>query len=233
MRRFDFGDLATLRHTVVNEDGEPTDTTVTFVATPRGGDPIEVTPTHVSTGVYDVVVPTDQYALYDFAWTMSGTIIDVSRGRFYVADDDTTELPPLASLDRFGKKLGYDPTGPEADRAADALDAASSEIRGVAGITWADEDTGALLPIPRQIVRICVEVAYRAFANPEALTQRSIGDSNKIFHRATREGGEAVYLTDAEQQQVMAAAGLSSPTVITLVSPYSADSVDDPFAVIA
>lgn len=226
MRRFDPGDVATLRHTVVDEDGTPTDATVVFVATPLGGDPIEVAPTHVSTGVYDVTVPTDLYGVYDFVWTISGAIVDVETGKFYVADDDTALLPPLASFDLFARKLGYRPTGAEEDRAGDVLDAASTLIRDVAGKTWTDADTGALQAVPRAVARVCVEVAYRVFGNPEALTQRSIGDSNKIFHRTGREGGEAVYLTDRERADILSAAGLSSPTVITLVSPYNGADVD-------
>jgi hypothetical protein len=229
MRRYDPGDKAALRHTVVDEDGTPTDATVAFTYTPPGGDPTPLTPTHGATGVYDVLVPAPDYGVYSWVWSVSGTIVDFETGKFYVADNDSLLLPPLASFDLFVRKLGYTPTGPEADRAGDMLDAASTLIRDLAAKTWVDTDTGALQDVPRRVARVCVESAYRAFGNPEALTQRGIGDSNKSFDRAKREGGEAVYLTKREEDDVLAAAGSSTFAAITLVSPYSADQLLDPW----
>jgi hypothetical protein len=227
MRRYDLGALAVLRHTVENEDGVPTDTTVVMTVTDPDGEIDTINPAHVTTGVYDFTLPADDYGLWQYKITMSGAVTGVTRGKFYVADDDDEELPPLASLDRFGRKLGYVPAGAEADRAADILDAASTLIRDLAGKTWVDDVSGALQDIPRAITRVCVEVAYRGFTNPEALSQRGIGDSNKSYDRAKREGGEAVYLTDAEKRQVLGASETSSPTVVTLVSPYSGDPFED------
>lgn len=226
MRRFDPGDKAALRHTVVDEDGAPIDATVAFSCTPLGGDSIIIDPTHTSTGVYDVLVPLADYGVYDFEWAISGAVTDIETGKFYVADNDTSLLPPLASFDLFARKLGYRPVGPEEDRAGDMLDAASTLIRDLAGKTWVDADTGALQDVPRRVARVCVESAYRAFGNPEALSQRGIGDSNKSFDRAKREGGEAVYLTKQEEDDVLAAAGSSSFTAITLVSPFSGPDID-------
>src|ERR1700755_2929975 len=107
MRRYDPGDKAALRHTVEDEDGAPTDATVTFQVTVPGDDaPTTIAPTHTATGVYDVLVPADEYGVYPYTWFVTGAVTDNDPGKFYVADDDSGELPPLASLDRFGKKLG-------------------------------------------------------------------------------------------------------------------------------
>lgn len=231
MRRYDLGALAVLRHLVTDEDGTPTDTTVAVSVVDPDGDVQSVTPVHVTTGTYDISIPADTYGMWQYKITMSGAIVDIERGKFYVADDDDEELPPLASLDRFAKKLGYMPTGPEADRAADVLDAASTLIRDLAGKTWTDADTGALVSVPRPIVRVCVEAAYRGFGNPEALSQRQIGDSLKGYDRAKREGGEAVYLTDEEKRRVLGAAGAASPSVMTMVSPYDVTPWDEVDAV--
>lgn len=227
MRRYDYGDQAVIRHTVTDEDGTLTDTDVAVSVTDPEGVVTSVGTVHVSTGVYDITIPADDYGLWRYTITMSGAVIGKVRGKFYVADDDDEELPPLASVERLGKKLGYTPTGPEADRAADVLDAASTLIRDVAGKTWVEPLTGVLDAVPRGIIRICVEAAYRAFGNPEGLSQRSIGDSSKSYDRAKREGGEAVYLTDAEKQRIGTLSNVASPTVVTLVSPYSGDPLDD------
>jgi hypothetical protein len=227
MRRYDFGSVATLRHTVTDEDGTPTDADVSISVVDPDGQTSTPTPTHAGTGVYDFAVPADDYGLWRYTITVSGAVQGVKRGKFYVADDDDEELPPLASVESLGRKLGYVPEGLEADRAGDMLDAASTLIRDLAEKTWVEADTGVLEAVPRAIVRICVEAAYRAFGNPEGLSQRSIGDSSKSYDRAKREGGEAVYLTDAEKRRVLAAAVTSSPTVVTMVSPYSGDPLDD------
>lgn len=137
-----------------------------------------------------------------------------------------SDLPPLASLQQFSSRLGYTPEGAEADRAEALLDEASELIRDEAGEDWVDSDS-ALKSVPRRVEQICLAVAYRAFVNPEALTQRSIGDSGKSYDRSRREGGEAVYLTEAERRAVKRAAQSSSLTTVTLVSPFSGDNVTE------
>jgi len=140
-----------------------------------------------------------------------------------------SDLPPLASLQEFSARLGYTPEGVEAERAEALLDEASELIRDEAGEDWVDSDSGLGL-VPRRVVKICLAVAYRAFVNPEALTQRGIGDSNKSYDRTRREGGEAVYLTEAERKAIRRAAGASTFTAVTLTSPYSGEGVVDSLA---
>lgn len=133
-----------------------------------------------------------------------------------------SELAPLAPLERLAGRLGYTPEGAEAIRAADLLADASDLIldeAGAAGAEWGDT-----LAVPRRVAAICVDVAYRAFVNPEALGQRSIGDSSKSYDRAGLQGGEALYLTDEERKAVKRACGGSGLRAVTLVSPYSGDA---------
>ena len=110
------------------------------------------------------------------------------------------------------------------------LDQASELVRATAGKTWTDEATGVVSDVPRRVRAIVIDVAYRAFTNPEGLSQRSIGDSSKSWDRAGREGGQIVYLTDDERRAVRAAGGSSSMIVATLVSPYSGDAGGDAWA---
>jgi hypothetical protein len=139
------------------------------------------------------------------------------------------DLPPLASPAQLAVRLGYTdgefPTEAEADRAEACLVDASELIRDEAGKDWVDAG-GELEDVPRRVESICLAAAKRAFENSEALTQRSIGDSAKSYDRSGREGGEAVYLTDAEAEAVRRAASKSSFTSVTMVSPWSGDSTE-------
>lgn len=141
---------------------------------------------------------------------------------------ESEDLPPLAPLSALVRKLGYTPEDEEADRAEHILSEASDLIRDTGGVDWVD-DNGVLSGVPRRVAQICVAVAYRAFTNPEALSQRTIGDSSKSFDRAKREGGEAVYLTEAEEKAVQKAAGTSGMVSVTLISPYDNGTLLDPW----
>lgn len=136
------------------------------------------------------------------------------------------DLPPLATFEQFVDRLGYTPEGDEADRALARLVDASELIRDEAEEDWVDESE-VLETVPRRVQSICIDAALRAFTNDEALTQRSIGDSSKSWDRSRREGGEMVYLTEAEKRAVRKAAGKSTFRAVTLVSPYDGTDSDD------
>lgn len=87
---------------------------------------------------------------------------------------------------------------------------------------WVVEDDPAT--IPPSIVAICVEVAYRAWSNPEALSSEALGEYTKAWQNRT---GAVLYLTKDEIRRVSKAAGLSSFTEVTLESPYSGPSVEN------
>jgi hypothetical protein len=227
MRRYDPGDAVSLRHTVTDDDGIPIAATVAFTLTKPDGTAVDVGVTSASTGVYDVTVAADtlsQLGPYRFEFEVTGTVADNVAGQFYIAAPETA-LPPLADFEKLVKKLGYRPEDAERDRAEHLLDESSELIRDVAGKTWAAAN-GALEDVPRRVALICVAAAYRAFVNPEGLSQRSIGDSSKSYDRSGREGGEDVYLTSAEEDDIRKAAGGSSMVVVTLVSPYAGPLVD-------
>jgi nucleotide-binding universal stress UspA family protein len=229
VQRYDPGDSADLRHYVRNADGVLTAATVTFEITKPDGATQDFAPTTESVGIYDVTVPKsalEQLGRYRYEWTVSGPVDDAQAGAFYVAELDTDELPPLVEIERLFAKIGYVPESFELTRAAELLDEASELARDVAGMTWASETTGVVTGVPRRVRSIVVEAAYRAFTNPEGLTQRSIGDSAKSFDRSGREGGEIVYLTTAEEKAIRKAAGTSSLTVATLVVGYNGSALD-------
>ena len=140
------------------------------------------------------------------------------------------ELPPLASVAKLAVRLGYGeagfPTQAETDRAQQLLIEASELIRDEAEKDWVTGDPPQLSGVPARVESICLAAAARAFDNPDGLTQRSIGDSNKSWDRAGREGGEVVYLTDREKRSIRKAAGGSTFTAVTVVSPYSGDGIE-------
>jgi len=228
MRRYDPGDPISLRYEAFDDNEQPVGVTGTLTLTKPDGTTYDGVVQSGGAGILDVTIPkaqASQPGRYRFAWAISGGVEDAETGRFYVGDLDD-EVPPLASFDMLVRKLGYTPEGGEAERAEGLLDDASELIRDVAGKTWLVANTNALDEVPRRIRSICVEAAFRAFDNPWGLSQRTIGDSSKAYDRAGREGGEAVYLTDAEEKAVRKAAGSGSFVSVTLTSPYSAGYID-------
>jgi hypothetical protein len=139
------------------------------------------------------------------------------------------DLPPLAPLETLTRKLGITPDdlpAGEAARGEHLLREASELIREIAGTDYVDDD-GVLTAVPRRVSMICTAAAFRAFNNPEGLSQRSIGDSSKSYDRAQREGGEDVYLTTAEKEAVRRTSGNNSMMSVTLVTPYNVEATTD------
>jgi hypothetical protein len=231
MRRYNVGDPVALRYVATDADtGAPVAVSGTLVMTKPDGTTYEGVVQSGGEGILDVTVPSAQVAaegVYEYVWEVTGGLDGTEEGRFYVSAE-ADELPPLATVEDLRRKLGYLPEDSERDRAEHLLDEASELIRDKAGVTWTNAATGALESVPRRVRLICVAAAYRAFTNPEGLTQRTIGDSSKAYDRAKREGGEDVYLTEAEVRTIRKAAGTSSLVSVTLVSPYES-SLTDPW----
>lgn len=211
MRRYSRGSSVALRLEI---DG---DADVALLVEDPDGAPTTAVVERLDEGVYEGTVSgtdVDLDGVWDFHWRVTGDIEYNADGQFYVSDPDD-DLPPLAPFSKLVNKLGYAPEGPERDRAEHLLDEASELIRDVAGKSWTDDD-GALADVPRRVALICVAAAFRAFTNPEGLTQRSIGDSSKSFDRTGREGGEAVFLTDDERRAITKAAGVGAGSMVSV-----------------
>jgi hypothetical protein len=230
VRQYELNDTVSLRHEVRNADDQlVSGGNVAVTITAPDGTTDSPAMTEGATGVFDGAYAADQYGPYRVRIVVTGAVNDVRIFQFYVADPET-DLPPLGSFDRLANKLGYRPEGEERSRAERLLGEASELIRDVAGKTWTDDTTNALVGVPVRVANICVAAAFRAFNNPEALSQRSIGDSSKSYDRAGREGGEDVYLTTAEEKSVRRADTGSSMISVTLVTPYNVESLLDPWA---
>jgi hypothetical protein len=228
VQRFDLGDPVPLRYEATDpETGAGVVISGTIVITKPDGTTYDGVTASGGTGIIDVSVPAaeaSQLGRYKYEWSISGGLNDTEIGYFYVAAAED-EAPPLASFGMLARKLGAlaeDFDEVERARGEYLLDEASELIRDIAGKTWLTT-ANALDAVPRAVARVCVAAAARAFENPHGLTQRSIGDSSKSYDRSKREGGEIVYLTDAEERTVLKAAGVSTFVAVTLTSPYSSD----------
>lgn len=96
-------------------------------------------------------------------------------------------------------------------RAEAVLDDASALVLDEGDPEWTAQD------IPARARQIVIAVALRAWRNPDALTQSTVGDVSVSYGRSTGKG--AVYLTDAEQKAVRRAAQRSFKTA-TFADPY-------------
>jgi len=136
-------------------------------------------------------------------------------------------LPPLASLEALSLRLGVTLAGAEADRAGAILDDASALVRSEAGRDWVD-DEGALADVPAVVESVTLAVAYRAFRNPDGVSQTSLGDASISYDRG--DGQAAVYLTRDERRSVRRAAGTSAIGTVELASPWGMPQSNYPVA---
>lgn len=120
--------------------------------------------------------------------------------------------PAFAEVEALAERLGIelDPESADGLRAAAALADASALIRSEAGEDWLDE-YGELLDVPAIIESITLQVALRAYRNPDAYSQSTVGDVSVSY---SRPGGMAgIYLTREERKAVRRAAGHANTSV--------------------
>jgi hypothetical protein len=112
---------------------------------------------------------------------------------------------PLADVADLETRLGRTFEGAEAARALALLDDASALARDVAGRTWTDPVTGALLTVPGSVRWAVLRAAERAIRNPDGFSSESAGDYS--YQRTGVQPG--VYLTDGEERAIRGAIGKS------------------------
>lgn len=159
MAIYDLGDAVNLRHFVYDRDDQLTDATVTLAVTRPDGvtvDPVSVT--HTSTGQYDANSYTPAaIGTYQFKWTVSGAVTDVSYGTFQVANP----APKLyCSLPQVKAQLSKDTNDERDDLIEVAIRAASRKIDQICGRRfYADTVASARV----------FSVAGRTFTSPAGL----------------------------------------------------------------
>lgn len=98
MPRYLLGQGVNLQHTVYDRDGQLTDATVVFTATPSVGAPVVPGTTRLSTGVYraPTFVPA---AAGSWAYTVqvTGAVSDIAYGFFTMVDGSLLTTPPAGA----------------------------------------------------------------------------------------------------------------------------------------
>lgn len=128
------------------------------------------------------------------------------------------DLPPLASVAAFEKRLGLSPgalQGADLARAEAALEDASALVRDEAGRSWVDED-GAVTA-PPAVVTVTLKAARREYVNPNGYTSEQTGPFSYQLPR----GETGVYLTEAERRIVRRTAGKFGMGTIATPSAYT------------
>lgn len=137
-------------------------------------------------------------------------------------------MHPLASVADLEARLGTTFTGAQLARAIALLDDASALARDVAGITWIDPDTDALLKVPGSVRWAVLRAAERAVRNPEGYSSESAGDYS--YQRTGVQPG--VYLTEAEEKAIRRSfgrTGLWTQPVTRNEEYYTTGWVEDQF----
>lgn len=127
----------------------------------------------------------------------------------------------LVDTSELTARLGRSLDGTETTRAANVLEDASRLVLNVGDSTWTDDD------VPDVVATVVLQVARRAFENPDGVTQKSVGDAS-VSYGGARQGGStdgALYLTKEERRIVRKAAGVDL-TAVTLESPYGTYTTD-------
>lgn len=140
-------------------------------------------------------------------------------------------LPPLASVEDLAVRLGLTLEEDSADylRAAAVLDDVSALVRLEAGQDYmtvaTEEDPAVLDEVPGAIVSVTLQVARRAYMNPDGAAQTSVGDVSASFGGLGRDG--AIALTKEERKVVRKAAGRSPVGSMGLESPFTMSTSRD------
>jgi hypothetical protein len=77
---------------------------------------------------------------------------------------------------------------------------------------------------PAVVKAVCVQVAYRAWTNPDGIAREELGEVGQTY-RGTNQA-DALWLTKSEAKTVRRAAGVSSVRSVQVETPYSVPESD-------
>jgi hypothetical protein len=106
---------------------------------------------------------------------------------------------------------------------ADATGMIELELAGF-DLDWLDPDGDA--EPPAAVKAVCIQAAYRAWANPDSVAREELGEAARTY-RGTDQA-DALWLTKNEARLVRKAAGAGSAslTSIQVETPYSGDPAE-------
>jgi hypothetical protein len=118
-----------------------------------------------------------------------------------------TDLPPLATIPQLEVRLGLTP-GTLADndlaRAEAAIADASDLVRTESRLDWTD--LGGALPAPPAAVVVVLQIAKRAYNNPNNYASESVAADGASYTYSNDQRALEIYLTDDELRTIQAAA---------------------------
>lgn len=142
----DVGDTVNVRYLVYDVSGVLTNATVAFTLTDPLGAVTTPAVTHTATGTYDLAFNLATAGLWFYAWTASGTVVDVETGSVLAANPGP---PTYATLTELKAYLGILDTA-EDPQLQDSLITASRSIEHICGRRfWPDQVATARLYNPR------------------------------------------------------------------------------------
>lgn len=127
----------------------------------------------------------------------------------------------LATAEDFQARhglLGED----DLERVEALLEDATNFIRGEAAgssAAWVADDAADDVSVPPIVKTICVQVAYRAWRNPDAVAREEIGEIARTY-RGGHES-DALWLTKNEMRMIRKAANQATVRSIPVETPYA------------
>lgn len=133
-------------------------------------------------------------------------------------------MAALATIQDFTARHG----APDDESVVGALlEDASALIRAEAAGTdadWVAEDPDEDVTVPAAIRAICVQIAYRAWANPDGVAREELGEASRTL-RGTDQA-DVLWLTKNEARIVRKAAGTPAIRSIAIETPYSGGTTE-------
>ena len=124
----------------------------------------------------------------------------------------------LASIDDFEVRHG-----PVLDGEQDQVKALLTDASGLIETEvpdlpeeWSDESK-----VPAIVTAVCVQVAYRAWNNPDGIASEMLGEASRTYRGGDQP--DALWLTQNEKKLIKKAAGQGQVTSIPVETPYSGD----------
>jgi hypothetical protein len=128
----------------------------------------------------------------------------------------------LATKEDFAARHGALASGEEALVTALLEDASALIALEVPPAAWLAEDFEG--DVPAGAKAICIQVAYRAWENPDGIAREQLGAMARTY-RGTDQA-DALWLTKSEARLLRKAAGISSVQSVPVETPYSGDPVE-------
>jgi hypothetical protein len=138
-------------------------------------------------------------------------------------------MAALATTQEFEARHGL--LGDEDTERIEALiDDASAFIRGEAGAgdaDWADDDAEDGVEVPPVIRAVCIQVAYRAWTNPDSVAREQLGEASRTFRG--NDQSDAMWLTTNERRMIRKAANGATVRSVQVATPFSRPAVGAEF----